>query len=224
MKPDNPFRDILARDRYGGTWVPVARAGGSLDDVAILPALAERGNVDVLLSDQDWPFDFDAARPAVWETGDDDRVEAELHPENEHHGVKIWPLVVRIRPADGPQWLEPIQAFVLHTESAPRRGENGAITWEASDGDGRPEPVARWSPTGRRPGQGTLEVRRDVLFDFMRDFGFDLALFEEHNLEVEGVPDGWRDNGCGDAIADRCWRCWAADVWSSVRGMLASSR
>lgn len=79
------------------------------------------------------------------------------------------------------------------------------------DEDGRPDEIAHWRPDAGDDAAGVLEVRRNALFAFMRDFDFDLAIFFEENRGTDEVADGWRDEDREDR---RSWRCWAAEVLS----------
>ncbi len=66
-------------------------------------------------------------------------------------------------------------------------------------------------------GTGVLEIRRDRLFQFMREFDVDLAVFHETNDRVEGVPEDWRDEAREEL---RYWRAWSADVGDYMRAVL----
>jgi hypothetical protein len=207
MKSENPFRDWLEADTYGGTWIPVAGLGGWLGP-ASLPVLFANGNERELLASSDWPIQFRDAAPQVWETVEGEK-HAHLEPELERSGVALHPLAVFFRPPGRRAWLEPVQSFVLYSGAAPRQRGSGRIVWEIPDEDGRPDEMARWIPGTEDDFNGVLEIRRDALFDFLRDFDFDLAVFFEENRGDNSVPDGWRDE---DQEELRSWRCWASDV------------
>jgi hypothetical protein len=215
MRQENPFRQWLEADTYVGTWVPVGQLGGWVAPTSN-PVLFPAGQKEVMLSDCDWPIRIDGAQPEVWGYPDEGG-EAYLRPRYERGGVDLEPFAAYFDPPDRRSWLEPIQAFVLYLQAAPRHQAGGRIVWEVRDEDGKPEEVARWVPLEGEETGGVLGIRRDLLLRFMRDFAFDLAIFYEDNRRVDGVADGWRDQGREDL---RAWRCWATDVGDHVRGLL----
>jgi hypothetical protein len=212
MKPENPFRDWLQSDLYDGTWVPVAGLGGWLRPVS-LPVLFPSGQCEPLLSSTDWPFEMTAAQPEVW--GFKEVTEAKLHPEHYRGEIPVEPLIASFDPPGRRRWLEPVQSFVLFHAAAPRHQPGGRIGWEVSDEDGKPEEIARWSPVDDEV--GVLEIRRDILFDFMQTFDFDLAVFFEENRPTEAVPEGWSDEA-HELL--RTWRVWAARPLDAIRVVL----
>lgn len=212
MKPENPFQDWLRSGLYDGTWVPVAGLGGWLRP-ASLPVLFPSGQREPLLSSTDWPFEMTAPQPEVW--GLKEVTEARLHPELHRGWVPVQPLVASFDPPGRRRWLEPVQSFVLYHAAAPRHQPGGRIVWEVPDEDGRPEEIARWSLVDDEV--GVLEIKRDVLFDFMRTFDFDLAVFFEENRSAEVVPDGWSDEA---REPFRTWRVWASRPLDEVRVVL----
>ncbi|MGE5527388.1 MAG: hypothetical protein ACM3Q9_01840 [Methanosarcina sp.] len=213
MKPENPFRDWLESDTYGGTWVPVAGLGGWVRP-ASLPALFPCGQADDILAGSDWPFQIRNAGPEIWEFSDG-RKEAILHPEHHAGDTPLQPLAAFFDPAGRGAWLEPIQSFVLYHEASPKHQANGRISWEVHDEDGKPDEIARWSPVDEEV--GVLEIRRDALFSFMSDFDFDLAIYYEENRPTTEVPDGWKED---DRETRRAWRVWASDIGTEVRVVL----
>ena len=89
---------------------------------------------------------------------------------------------------------------------------------EVRDADGRPEEIARWVPiAGDEKAGGTLEIRRDRLFKFMREFDFDLAIYFEENRAVLGVDEDWRDS---EREGNRYWRAWASRPPDELRAVL----
>lgn len=141
MKAENPFRDWLGADIYGGTWIPVAGLGGWLGP-ASLPVLFPTGNEDRLLADPDWPMQFDDARPEVWEDADGNK-ESHLHPQHQLGELPLEPLAAYYRPPGRRSWLEPVQGFVLYHEAAPRHDAQGGISWEGAR--------RRWAARRDRP-------------------------------------------------------------------------
>jgi hypothetical protein len=212
---NNPFRDWLRSKPYAGTWVPVGSLRG-WGGPASVPVLFPAGEKDKILASTDWPLRIDEPRPEVWEYPDGKR-EAYLRPERDRQGVPLEALSVYFRPPDRRSWLEPLQAFVLHLGASPRHQGAGRISWEIPDEDGKPEEIARWVPVEEPEPGGVLEIRRDVLLHFMRDFDFDLAIFYEESRATADVPDGWRDEEREDL---RHWRAWAVDVGEEVRAMV----
>lgn len=216
---ENPFAQWLSSAPYGGVWVPIAGLGGWLRP-AILPVLFPAGQKDTLLVDTHWPLDVDASRPALWATrqpGGGWIEEAQLHPDYDRDGVPLTPLAVRFVPPGRRAWLEPVQAFVLFHNSAPRHLAGGRIEWEVPDADGRPETIARWVPDAADDDVGVLEVRRDKLLAFMGTFEFDLALFYTENISDDSLPGDWSDE---DQEPLRAWETWATDVGNDVRVVL----
>lgn len=219
MKPDNPFKDWLTSNVYGGTWVPVAGLGRWLGP-AHLPVLFPRGEEAVMLADTDWPLQLDEAGPEVFDVYHENSKErqATLHPTRFRGETEIEPLVAMFRPPGRPPWLEPVQSFVLFYGASPRHKADGQIDWEVADDDGRPEVIATWKRTPATEHEGVLVIRRDRLFRFMGIFGFALAIYFEENRAVNSMEDGWRDE---DREPDRAWRCWAsARLTDETRALL----
>jgi hypothetical protein len=208
MKLDNPFKDWLTSNVYGGTWVPVAGMGGWLGP-AHLPVLFPRGEGDAMLRDTDWPFQLDEAGPEVVDLYHHDTKErqATLHPARYRGETTIEPLVAMFQPPARRAWLEPVQSFVLFYAASPNLKANGRIDWEIADEDGKPEVIATWRRTPDTESEGVLVIRRDKLFRFMATFGFDLALYFEENRADNSLDGTWRDD---DRDATRVWRCWAS--------------
>jgi len=213
MKPENPFREWLESEPYGGTWVPVSRLGGWVEPASV-PALFSSGKDSDILAGADWPFHVTDAGPEVWSYADG-HTEANLQPHHHAGQTPLQPLVAYFDPPGRRPWLEPVQSFVLHQQAAPRFQSGGRISWEVRDEDGKPEEIARWLPG--EEDVGVLEIRRNALFSFMSDFDFDLAVYFEENKATDEVPDGWRDAGCE---ARRTWRVWAADTMFEIRAVL----
>jgi hypothetical protein len=192
--------------------VPIGQLGGGLKPAA-LPVLFPAGKKDVLLADQDWPFQLHHVGPEVWESSDGTR-DVRLHAPHHRKGVQLEPLAVLFQPPSRRNWLEPVQGFVLWFRASPRYQQNGRISWEVADEDGRPDEIARWVPDQSDEFVGVLEVRRDTLLDFMREFDLDLAVFYDENRSTTEVAHGWRDD---EQEAHRSWRVWATDVMGDVR-------
>jgi hypothetical protein len=220
MDPANPFRDWLSAPVYDGTWVTVGGLGGWLGP-ASLPVLFTPGAKETMLASTEWPMQIDEAGPEVWEWvgGSHERSRhASLYPERHHGDVPIEPLAAYFNPPDRRSWLEPIQAFVLYFGASPKHSAGGRISWEVRDEDGRPEEIARWTQVGgNQETGGTLEIRRDRLFKFMREFDFDLAIYFEENRAVDGVDEDWRDS---EREANRYWRAWASRPLDEIRAVL----
>jgi hypothetical protein len=125
----NPFRQWLSRNVYGDYWVPVAQLGGFLGPAAC-PALV-RGPKETVLADSDWPLQFNAAEPSVWQSwqNGEPQLEAHLYPVEEGDGVSYAPFVAIFDPYGSPAWLEPVQPFVLYWRAWPRRDDGGNISW-----------------------------------------------------------------------------------------------
>lgn len=205
----NPFRDWLLSDRYGGQWVPVGRLGGWVDPATITALLSGGADArEAALSSSDWPVQFTLARP----TGD------ELLPNGCRDAATFVPLIVEHRPHTRSGWLEPIQAFVLYWDLWPQH-EEGNVTWFEDDDDGLPVAVARFLLSGyeNRAARGTLEIRRDRLLAFCARFDFDLAIYDEQNVEAPDLPEDWREE---ERTENRCWRAWAFGALGERRAVL----
>lgn len=205
----NPFREWLLSDRYGGQWVPVGRLGGWIDPATITALLSGGADArEAALSSSNWPVQFTLARP----TGD------ELLPSASRDAATFLPLMVEHRPHTRSGWLEPIQAFVLYWDLWPQH-EADTVTWFEDDDDGLPVAVARFRLSGYedRATRGTLEIRRDRLLAFCAGFDFDLAIYDEQNVEAPGLPEDWREEERTD---DRYWRAWAFGVLGERRAVL----
>jgi len=220
VKEENPFRGWLERDVYAGYWVPVGQLGGWLGPAAC-PALVRADPKDAVLASSDWPLQFRAAEPQVWqsfENGEPTR-QAQLHPVEERGQVSYTPFVAHFDPFGAPSWLEPIQAFVLYWQAWPRHAGDGNVSWFEEGDDSRPDEIARWrlDSFDRGATDGTLEIRRDRLMQFLAAFDYDLAIYYEQNIEANQLEGGWRDEG---REANRYWRCWATRVHPRVRAVL----
>jgi hypothetical protein len=77
VREENPFRDWLTRDVYGGYWVPIGQLGGFLGPAAC-PALV-RGPKETVLASTEWPIQFNAAEPSVWQSWRDGEPTREAH-------------------------------------------------------------------------------------------------------------------------------------------------
>lgn len=219
MRDENPFRDWLTRDVYGGYWVPVGQLGGFLGPAAC-PTLV-LGPKEAVLAGTEWPLQFTAAEPEVWQSFANEQPtrEAHLHPVKEEEAVTYAPFVAYFDPYGTPSWLEPVQPFVLYWRAWPRHDGGGNVTWYEEGDDSRPDEIARWrlvrfddASTG-----GLLEVRRDRLMTFLAEFEYDLAIYYEHNIEANQLEDEWRDEELED---NRYWRVWATDVHPEIRAVL----
>jgi len=220
MNPDNPFRDWLRPDAYGGVWVPVAQLGG-WTEAASCPALFRADSIDRVLATTDWPLHPDSARPSVGESYSDGKVSyhSELHPTEHRNGVTFLPFVAMFNPYTQSAWLEPTQAFLLHWEAWPKHHGDGNVTWFSEGDDSLPVELARWrvESYAEHVTLGRLEVRRDRLLSFLATFDFDLAIYHEEHVDSD-LPGGWKDEAREPA---RAWRVWTAEVSrSNVRAVL----
>ena len=120
MKPDNPFRDWLTSNPYGGTWVPVAGLGGYTGPASI-PLLFPGGAKDDMLAGADWPLQYSDAGPEVFYSYTEGVKEhqAILHPEHHLGETSIEHLAVAFEPPDRRSWIEPVQGFVLFWGASP---------------------------------------------------------------------------------------------------------
>jgi hypothetical protein len=219
VRDENPFRDWLTRDVYGGYWVPVGQLGGFLGPAAC-PAHV-RGAKETVLASTEWPLQFNAAEPSVWQSwqNGEPRREAHLYPVEEEDGVSYSPFVAIFDPYGSPSWLEPIQPFILYWRAWPRRDDGGNVSWYEEGDDSRPEEIARWRLLNFADVStvGLLEVRRDRLMTFMSEFDYDLAVYYEENIEANQLDDGWTDEERDD---NRYWRVWATGVHPEIRAVL----
>ena len=208
MKPDNPFRDWLTSNPYGGTWVPVAGLGGYTGPASI-PVLFPRGAKDDMLAGADWPLQYSDAGPEVFYSYTEGVKEhqAILHPEHHLGEMSIEHLAVAFEPPDRRSWIEPVQGFVLFWGASPHLGRDGQIDWEVPDEDGKPEIIATWSRTPQTEYEGVLRIRRDKLLNFLAVFDLGLAIYFEENIADDSVPGEWRDD---EREPLRYWRCWAS--------------
>jgi hypothetical protein len=220
VKDDNPFREWLERDVYGGYWVPIGQLGGWLGPVAC-PSLVRTESDDAVLADGDWPLQFGSAQPEVWETfsGDARSRNAVLHPSKQTENSQFLPFVAHFDPFGKPSWLEPVQSFVLYWQAWPRHDSNGTITWFEERDDSRPSALARWIVRDFRDGvtTGVLEVRRDRLMTFLGSFSYDLAIYYEDSTSAPALLHGWSDEGRDQS---RSWRAWATLVHPDVRAVV----
>jgi hypothetical protein len=218
VRDENPFRRWLTTNTYGGFWVPVGQLGGFVG-AAALPALMQ-GPKEAVLASTEWPLQFNAAEPSVWQSwqsGEPNR-EAHLHPVEEQEGVRYSTFVAYFDPYGNPSWLEPIQPFILYWRAWARHDGGGDIKWFEEGDDSRPEEIARWRML-RHDGPSTvglLEVRRDRLMTFLSEFDHDLAIYYEDHVAAE-LEDEWRDE---EHEENRYWRVWATDLGDEVRAMV----
>lgn len=214
VREDNPFRDWLLGDTYSGYWVPVGRLGG-WSGAAALPVLFSGDKADVLRA-QDWPLQFDSAGPEVWESWDGGTTtrHSALHPCERKGDVTFRPFLALFDPFARPSWLEPIQAFVLHWKLWPKHHPDGSISWFEEGDDSQPDEMARWRIESfeDRITLGRLEIRRDRLLAFLSAFEFDLAIYLQVTIEVDGLDKGWKDSGSSENLS---WRCWATELSGS---------
>lgn len=100
--------------------------------------------------------------------------------------------------------MEPIQPFVLYWSLWPRH-EDGDVTWFEDDDDGLPVEVARFRVAAYDGSftRGTLEIRRDRLLAFCSRFDFDVAIYDEQNVEAPDLDEGWSEAERDDALLAR---------------------
>jgi hypothetical protein len=212
MKDENPFRTWLESRIYSGQWIPVGRLGGWLGP-ASCPALFRASSHDDVLANTDWPLQLHSAGPEVWESFAEGEVTygAELHPVEKRGEVLFHPFVAMFDPYTRPSWLEPIQAFVLHWDAWPKHSPDGAVTWFEEGDDSLPDEIARWRVESYEDKRtlGRLEIRRDRVLAFLAAYELDLAIYHEHNIEANELPDGWTDEDREDT---RAWTCWATQL------------
>lgn len=218
VKPDNPFRQFLTGNPFGGDWVPIAQhivGGGAF----ARPALARAEHPDAILGqNRRIPFQLDGAGPEIiTRFVDGEEVhEASLHPRERIGEVEYEPIVIEFDPRGRRGWIEPIQAFVLYWSAWPDHEDDGKIVWRRQLDDGDLEDVARWLPKeGSEYAEGRLELRRRCLLAFLAMFEFDLAVHYTQQLsDVPGLLHGWSDSAVD---ADRSWRVLTVEVSSGRR-------